>query len=90
MSLLDELALLLSAAGLVVGALGTARTGHVRAGFPLMLELWTAAGLLRLAGQPRWSTIVTCAALILLRRLVGAGLAARATAPPTPPAHPRR
>jgi hypothetical protein len=37
---------------------------------PITLELWTAAGLLRLCGEPSWSRIAAAASVIAVRRLI--------------------
>ena len=40
----------------------------------LALDFWTAAGLMRLAGNPTWSSIATAAAIIAIRKLTNFGL----------------
>lgn len=75
----SALAVTLSAAGLVVGAVGALTTRHLRAGVPMMLELWTAAGLIKLSGDPSWPSIILAAIVIGLRRLVTFGLRDPAT-----------
>lgn len=83
MRLLDGLAALLLAAGVVAGLLGvlvaprnkSASRPSIQAGLGLMLDLWLAAGLLQLAGEPRWTTIGTSALLVALRMLLRASLA---------------
>ncbi len=42
----------------------------------VLLDLLLAAGLLRLAAEPTWASLATAAAVVLLRRLIGAGLRA--------------
>ena len=79
MSVLGALAALLTAAGVVAAALGIltpprSRT-RTRAALAAMLDLWTAASLLQLAGEPRWSTVGMAAILVALRILLRAGLA---------------
>ncbi|MDT0274318.1 hypothetical protein [Blastococcus goldschmidtiae] len=80
MSALEELtrlaALAVGVGALVAGALVLVRTRRPSVALPVLLELLLAAGLLRLAGDPSWGTIATVAALVLLRRLIGAGLRA--------------
>ena len=71
--LLDALALLVTAGGLAGLVLAVARTGRWRAGLGFALDLWTAAGLLRLAGDVTWSRIAAAAAVVVVRRLVGFG-----------------
>nr|MDT0657748.1 hypothetical protein [Micromonospora sp. DSM 115978] len=68
------LALLVAAVTLVVAA-------SWRTAVRVLLELLTAAGLLRLSGGPGWSAIAAAAAIIALRRLLAASLFA-----PPPPA----
>ncbi len=70
MTLLAPAALLVSALGVVAALLGAASAGDPRAGLWMMLDLWMAAGLLRLASAPTWSSIGGVAALILVRKLV--------------------
>jgi hypothetical protein len=60
---LDALSLLLAAAGVLVMA-------SWKKGVPVTMELWTAAGLLRLCGEPSWSRIATAASIIAVRHLV--------------------
>lgn len=87
MRLLDGLAALLLAAGVVAALLGVlvaprskarkpgkASKPGLQATFGLMLDLWLAAGLLQLAGAPRWTTIGTSALLVALRMLLRASL----------------
>lgn len=82
MSVLDGLAVSLVAAGVIAALLGiviaprrkSKRRASVQAGLGLMLDLWLAAGLLQLAGEPRWSTIGTNAILLALRMLLHASL----------------
>lgn len=52
----------------------------------VLLDLLLAAGLLRLLGDPGWRAILTTAAIVVLRRLLSAGLRAdvRARAAPVP------
>lgn len=75
MSLLDALSLLVSIAGVLAALLGAATTRQPRASLPMMLDLWVAAGLLRLAGAPDWNRLLAAALLILVRKLVMYGLA---------------
>ena len=71
--LLDALAVALTAAGLVALAAG-ALGGAWRPGLAMALELWLAAGLLRLAAPPSWPLVATAAALVAVRRLLVRGL----------------
>jgi hypothetical protein len=63
-------ALLVTAAGVVVGAVIAIASGSVRIAIPPMLELFTAAGLLRLGADARWSALATAASIVVLRRVV--------------------
>jgi Protein of unknown function (DUF1622) len=67
--MLDAAAVVLSAAGLCAPPIA-ATAGSYRAGIAMMLELWMAAGLLRLAHAPSWPTLVTAAVLVSLRKLL--------------------
>jgi hypothetical protein len=60
----------LIAAGAVVFVLAAVASRSLRSGIPLMLDLWLAAGLLRVTEQGSWSRIAAAAALILVRKLV--------------------
>jgi hypothetical protein len=68
------LALLCTGGGLIAGVAVLARTGRVLPALAVSLDLWTAAGLLRLAGPPSWPRIAAAAVIIALRRLLAAGL----------------
>ncbi len=77
MTVLLAAAVLVSALGLLAGVVGAVATGTARGGLPIMLDLWTAAGLLRLASSPGWSSIGAAGALVLVRRLVLLSLGSR-------------
>jgi hypothetical protein len=67
--LLDLLAMILTVLGLV--ALATAGWhGRARAAVPFMLDMWLAAGLLRLGGSPSWTRASAAAAILIIRRLI--------------------
>lgn len=93
MSLLEELtrlaALGTGLAALLAGALALAVTRHPMAALGVLLDLLLAAGLLRLAGAPSWGAVATAAAIVGLRRLIGAGLHAGARGWSGGTAHPR-
>ncbi len=82
------LALAITAAALVAGALALVVTRRPTLALAVLLDLLLAAGLLRLAGGPDWESIGTAAAVVVLRRLIGVGLRAgrRAWSPPGPAA----
>jgi hypothetical protein len=65
----EAIALLLAAAGTVTVVLATA-IGAPRQGLGLMLELWTAGGLIRLTSEASWEKLAVAAAVIGLRKLV--------------------
>ena len=73
-ALTAPLTLAISAAALVAGALALVVTRRPALALSVLLDLLLAAGLLRLVGEPGWRTIVTAAAIMGLRRLVGFGL----------------
>jgi hypothetical protein len=67
-------ALLVVAAAILAAALALLRTRSLRLALPVLLDLLTAAGLLRLAVTPTWGVLVVTAIVIGLRRLVTAGI----------------
>ncbi|MEU3413057.1 hypothetical protein ABZ760_17655 [Streptomyces sp. NPDC006658] len=80
--------MLITALGLVAAAAAWRLTHTVRGFLAVLLDFLTAAGLLRLAGEPSWDSIVLAAAVIALRKLLGASLALSRphdTAPGTDP-----
>ena len=79
MSAFDLAALAISAAGLVAFAAAVVGTGSFRAGLRLALDLWMAAGLLRLAEPADWQRLAAAAGLIIVRQLAGRGLRAAGT-----------
>jgi hypothetical protein len=68
-TLTEQAAYAVTAAGVLAGAAG-AISGRWREALPLSLDLWTAAGLLRLTADRSWSAVATAAALVLVRRVV--------------------
>jgi hypothetical protein len=68
---LDALSALLATAGLAVIALSSVvLQRRWRAAIPLALELWMAAALLRLGGEPNWTRIASAAAIVAVRKLI--------------------
>ena len=68
------------AAGIAAGFLALVATRNPPLAIDVLLDLLVAAGLLRLVGDPGWQVLITTAVILVLRRLVGAGLrAARRT-----------
>ncbi|WP_116452280.1 hypothetical protein [Blastococcus litoris] len=70
------LASVIAAAALVAGVVALVATRRPALALGVFLDLLLAAGLLRLIGDPGWSAILTTAAIVALRRLIGAGLRA--------------
>jgi uncharacterized membrane protein len=67
---------ILRACSLVCAAFGVlalcSEPRHVlQRALPLALDFWLAAGLLRLSATSAWSAIVTAAAIVALRKLIG-------------------
>ena len=77
---LDAAALAVVAAALVSAGVVLVSTRRPAAALPVLLDLLTAAGLLRLAAEPSWQRIVSAAAVVALRHLVVHGLRAGAAA----------
>ncbi|MGY1640254.1 hypothetical protein ACI782_03865 [Geodermatophilus sp. SYSU D00703] len=80
------------AAAVLSGVLAPAVTRRPPLALALFLDLLLAAGLLRLTGDPGWRALATAAAIVVIRRLAGAGLrtARRNWSGGPPPAHRRR
>lgn len=74
MSATPALSLGVAVLGVVVLALALARRLGLRVGLPMMLDLWIAASLLRLGGEPNWRALAAAASLLALRRLVAVAL----------------
>jgi hypothetical protein len=62
------------AAGLVVAVAALARTRRIPLSLALLLDFFTAASLLRLAGPPTWSSLAAAALTITIRQLASRGL----------------
>ncbi|WP_410535265.1 hypothetical protein [Streptomyces sp. KL2] len=75
-TVLSLAALATTAFGLAAAAMALASGMRVVPALAVLLDFLTAAGLLRLAGDPDWSTIAAAAAVIAVRKLVTAGLRA--------------
>lgn len=74
MSVVDTLASVLGAAGVAAVLLAAAAHGRWRFGLGMAMDLWLAAGLLRLTGDITWTGIAAAAAIVVLRRALGPGL----------------
>ena len=78
--LVGGVALGIIGAGLVVAAAVLAATRRPLFALKVLLDFLLAAGLLRLTGDPGWATVLTAAAIVAVRRLLGVGLRAGAPA----------
>lgn len=67
----STLAAVVTAAGVLAGLVVLAATARGPLALRVALELWTAAGLLRLVGPPDWQALVTVAVVLALRQVVG-------------------
>ncbi|MCL7460921.1 hypothetical protein AB0I85_29850 [Micromonospora echinofusca] len=67
-----------TAAAALAGLAVLVGTGSWRSAMRVLLDLLTAAGLLRLAGGQDWPDLAAAAAIVLLRRLLWAALTAGA------------
>jgi hypothetical protein len=68
-------ALLLAALGTAVFVTSLTLRGRLRDSvLPIGIELWTAAGALRLVGSPRFGALASAAAILCVRRIVIAAL----------------
>lgn len=63
-----------TALALVAGVVTALSARALRSGVRVLLDLLTAAGLLRLAGDPGWNGLAGAVAIIALRQLLGAAL----------------
>jgi hypothetical protein len=72
----NDAALLVTAAGLVLAALALAKTRQIPLSLAVLLDFFTAAGLLRLVGPPTWPRLATVALTITIRQLASRGLRA--------------
>ncbi|MEV4756120.1 hypothetical protein AB0J86_13550 [Micromonospora sp. NPDC049559] len=71
---MNALATLLTAAGLAAAGIVLVATGSWRAAIRILLDLLTAAGLIRLAGARDWPALAGAAAIVVLRQLLSATL----------------
>lgn len=70
MSLQQSLSLILAAAGVCSFLLSLSVLGEVRRGVAFMLDLWLAAGLMRLTADLGWEALGSSAVLVLFRKLI--------------------
>lgn len=84
--MIAALAAVLLAAGLVAGAAAALATRRPLDALPVALDLWQAAGILRLSGPLGSRALAVAGATVLVRRLAAAGVrraaAGRAARPP--------
>lgn len=80
---LAGLAALATSAGLIVGLAVFAATRQYLLALQVGLELWVAAGLIRLAGTPSWAALAGTAGILFIRQITTRGLRAgrRAASP---------
>ncbi len=71
---MTTIALVLAAAGAIVFVLAAVTTRALTRGVPRMLDLWVAAGLVRLSEETTWSRIAGAMAVIAVRKLVVAAV----------------
>lgn len=74
MTLIEIASFALIAAGIGIAVLVVATTRNLPSAFAAALELWTAAGLLRLSTEASWASIAVAGALVTTRKVVGFGL----------------
>jgi len=70
----DALAVAVTAAGFLAAALVLARTRRPVFALAVLLDLFTAAGLIRLTGPPNLQRAASAALVILIRHVAGYGL----------------
>lgn len=64
------LAIAVATAGLFSFVVSICIERSVKPGLAIMLDLWVAAGLLRLSTEQSWESLATTAVLILVRKMV--------------------
>ncbi|MEU7591245.1 hypothetical protein AB0A95_33735 [Micromonospora sp. NPDC049230] len=78
------LIMVVTALALLVGVVTALSTGALRTAVRVLLDLLTAAGLLRLVGEPGWNGLAGAVAIIALRQLLGAALrSSKSSSPPS-------
>ncbi|MFF5637057.1 hypothetical protein [Streptomyces sp. NPDC012825] len=71
---LHAASVLITACGLLCAAAAYRISRAFRSALAVLLDFLTAAGLVGLAGDPSWDSILQAAAVVVLRRLLGTGL----------------
>ena len=69
-----DAALIVTAAGLIVAAVALVRTRRAALALALLLDFFTAAALLHLAGPPTWASLGAAALTIAIRQLASHAL----------------
>jgi hypothetical protein len=73
-AVLASAALVVVATAILAAAVVLGRTRSLRQALPVLLDLLTAAGLLRLSVGSSWSALAVTAVVIVLRRLTTSGI----------------
>lgn len=71
---------LVSALGVVAGLAALAAGHRLRISLAVALDMWMAAGLLRLTADASWNALAGAAAILLVRKAITASLARPARA----------
>jgi hypothetical protein len=74
---IETAALLITALGIVSFLTAYATVHSIRCALPLLLDFLMAAGLIRLAGDLSWDSILLTVAIIIVRKLAASGVAGR-------------
>lgn len=82
-------ALICVVAGLVAGLVALLAVRDPRLALRIALDLWLAAGLLRLAQPPSWQSLLAAAAIVAIRQLVTRTLTAGSSGEAVSDTHPR-
>lgn len=69
-AVLDQLALAITALGVIAAAVALATTGSWRAAIGVLAEMLAAAGLVRLAAEPGWDRLAAAVLIVVVRRLI--------------------
>lgn len=80
-AIVSTLALATAGAGVIAFAVAILVSRHWRDGLRMALDLWLAAGLLRLSGDFDWNVIAAAVAVIAIRQLVASRLRRSPVAP---------
>jgi hypothetical protein len=77
---IETAALLITALGVVSFLTAYATVRSIRCALPLLLDFLMAAGLIRLAGDLSWSSILLTVAIVVVRKIAAFGVAGKSTA----------